>query len=531
MPGPQFPQRGGPPGPGQRRDGPPGRPGPTGPGGPGGGGASRGPSGSGGARLQRAVPRYLREAGEDHFRKAPPGHTFRLYFGGWTDRWELAKEEKFRVTNEVTPLDRGAKQTLSALRGRHLALAKGNEVFSREVTSSAPFTTGLGIEHPLENGFAFLDPYGLPYLPGSSVKGVVRRAAEELALFETDTHGWSIPALWWLFGFDATSAYVAPAGQDPKPIEEERERWREAFRSHVQKLAGQEEALLDEYIRLAFPPKNGREAPDPVERVLGWIPTGSKPAPELREIHTRGALEFWDVLPEPKDGKLRVDIMNPHYNHYYQEGQPPGDWGSPVPIFFLTLPAGTRFTFIARFRPPRNWPGLVRSHFETPVDGKPRWHGLLDSAFAFAFDWLGFGAKAAIGYGRMASQYHAPHVEQAAAPPSFAPSGSRDHQRGGPVGPQRGTTAPAPIATSWGTSPTGGVLRDLERRIAAIATARDIKSEADALSNELVRRRSHPDAPRLAAALWKAVGQRQWLADRLRRNSLFADLVKKGGAE
>ena len=531
MTGPQFTQRGGPPRPGQRRDGPPGRPGPGAPGGPAGGGTSRGDSGSGAARLQRAVPRYLREAGEDHFRKAPPGHTFRLYFGGWTDRWELAKDQKFRVTNDVTPLDRDVKQTLSAVRGRYRALAQGRDLFSREVTSSAPFTTGLGIEHPLENGFAFLDPYGLPYLPGSSVKGVVRRAAEELALFETDPHGWSIPALWWLFGFDATSAYVAPAGHDPKPIEEERARWREAFRSHVERLSGKEKDLLEAFVSLVFPPKNGRHEINPVQRVLGWIPTDSRSAPELREIHTRGALEFWDVLPEPSKDKLRVDIMNPHYNHYYQHGQPPGDWGSPVPIFFLTLPAGTCFTFIARFRPPRNWPEPVRTFFQTSKDDIPLWKSLVDAAFAFAFDWLGFGAKTAIGYGRMGSQRRGTDAEQTVARELSGPSGSA-RPVPAPVGLQPGT--PGPTATATAPAPTTaahGELSELERRIMAIGRAPDLRKEADELCNELARQRKHPDAPRLAAALWKAVAQRQWLADRLQRNPVFVDLMKKGGAE
>ena len=36
------------------------------------------------------------------------------------------------------------------------------------------------MEHPVENGFAFLSPYGLPYLAGSGVKGVLRSAAQEL---------------------------------------------------------------------------------------------------------------------------------------------------------------------------------------------------------------------------------------------------------------------------------------------------------------------------------------------------------------
>jgi CRISPR-associated protein Cmr6 len=39
-------------------------------------------------------------------------------------------------------------------------------------------TTGLGAEHPLENGFAFDYAIGVPYLSGSSVKGLCRAWAE-----------------------------------------------------------------------------------------------------------------------------------------------------------------------------------------------------------------------------------------------------------------------------------------------------------------------------------------------------------------
>jgi CRISPR-associated protein Cmr6 len=40
------------------------------------------------------------------------------------------------------------------------------------------FVTGLGREHPIENGFAWHHSLGVPYLPGSSVKGMVRAWVE-----------------------------------------------------------------------------------------------------------------------------------------------------------------------------------------------------------------------------------------------------------------------------------------------------------------------------------------------------------------
>lgn len=43
------------------------------------------------------------------------------------------------------------------------------------------FVTGLGRSHPVENGFAWHHTLGTPYLPGSSIKGMVRAWAEKQA--------------------------------------------------------------------------------------------------------------------------------------------------------------------------------------------------------------------------------------------------------------------------------------------------------------------------------------------------------------
>lgn len=40
--------------------------------------------------------------------------------------------------------------------------------------NTSRFVTGLGREHPLENGFAWHHTLGIPYLPGSSLKGMLR---------------------------------------------------------------------------------------------------------------------------------------------------------------------------------------------------------------------------------------------------------------------------------------------------------------------------------------------------------------------
>ncbi len=346
--------------------------------------------------MRAAVPNYV---GTD-FSKAPPGHRFRLYFEIWKDKgWDIESNGKKDAVGRV--LDMGpAVELVHALARR--AAETGAAAHHLDALSTAPFVTGMGMEHPLENGFAFLDPYGVPYLPGSSVKGVVRRAAEELALFEEDAKGWTLPAIWWLFGFDAKSGFFSGGGKDdPEPVRTERARWRRAYETakrsadfspHVDDPAPM---LLQAFHKLVDP--NGKIAGSP----LDFLHKLQENPPARNSVHTRGSLAFWDVIPLPGEGdaaNLRVDIMNPHYSHYYQKGEPPHDAGSPKPIFYLTVPAGWSFTFRVQLLPTGALPPWFT---ETSDDGRPRWQALLEAAFEHAFTWLGFGAKTSLGYGGM----------------------------------------------------------------------------------------------------------------------------------
>jgi CRISPR-associated protein Cmr6 len=51
-----------------------------------------------------------------------------------------------------------------------------------------------------------------------------------------------------------------------------------------------------------------------------------------------GSVIFFDAIPL-KVPKFQLDILNPHYPNYYRtQGQnPPADWDSPKPVFFLTV--------------------------------------------------------------------------------------------------------------------------------------------------------------------------------------------------
>ncbi len=350
-----------------------------------------------------AVPSYL---GQD-FSSASPGLRFGMYLPIWTNRAdqeqevnsraarksreafevqdllqakgmnaviaELCQRERNRLPGlwdkndfaarhawgKILPLTRNDKAAMKALAQRqaHTAQATSN-VFTLDAIATAPFTTGLGNEHPLENGFAFLNPYGLPYLPGSGIKGVLRQAARELAGGDWgDTHGWSEEKIHLL----------------------ERKGGKSIELSTIDALFGLESANGD-------------------------------------SDHVRGALSFWDAIPQIPGDSLAVDVMTPHQSHYYQKtnlpkcgsSTSPHDSGAPNPISFVTLPPGTGFAFHVRC----DQAHLTR--LAPDLAHEQRWQTLLTAAFEHAFEWLGFGAKTAVGYGAMQVNERARHQRQQA---------------------------------------------------------------------------------------------------------------------
>lgn len=349
-----------------------------------------------------AIPAYIPKDLKD----AAPGHRFQLYLEHWQgqngnifdpykksrpqgkDERATFDRECAGVLKDACPLPPSSLDALKGIRARQQALIDhyGTGGYRIATTSTAPFATGLGNEHPIENGFSFLTPYGLPYLAGSGVKGILRRAAEELA-FENETQrpeDWTWLAVWYLFGFegavDLGSLWDAqsPLGQ--------------AFARDVPKTSAQPD--IYPLIRTLFAgSKEGARFLDTqnqgAEQFLRACMTGKS----LRGgLQCRGALDFWDVFPNPAGGKLVVEIMTPHYGGYYQKDETPHDSGAPVPVSFLAVPAKSQFDFHVVCQPSR-----------LPESLKDEWRALLDRAFRHAFEWVGFGAKTSIGYGAMAA--------------------------------------------------------------------------------------------------------------------------------
>jgi CRISPR-associated protein Cmr6 len=278
-----------------------------------------------------AIPGYFPKDLKD----AAPGHRFQLYLEHWQgsngnpfdpykksrpqgkDERAVFDRECAGVLKDLCPLPLSSVEALKSICTRQQALHThyGPNAYRISTTSTAPFATGLGNEHPIENGFAFLTPYGLPYLAGSGVKGILRRSMQELQHDGED--GFTSEAIDALFGLETVNQ-----------------------------------------------PNDAQ----------------------------RGALDFWDVFPNPAGGKLVVEIMTPHFGGYYQKDETPHDSGSPIPVSFLAVPAKSQFDFHVVCQPSR-----------LPAALQAQWRKLLDRAFQHAFEWVGFGAKTSVGYGAMAA--------------------------------------------------------------------------------------------------------------------------------
>jgi|Deesub1362B_J571_1020462.scaffolds.fasta_scaffold00378_18 CRISPR-associated protein Cmr6 len=314
------------------------------------------------------IPKYI-PSGE--VKNTPPGHRFLLYFN--------SDAEKLGALKDVCLLNEKDRRLIKSLIERQEAMAESipeAQRFSITMKTTAPLATGLGNPHPVENGFAFMTPYGLPYLSGFSVKGVMRKAAEELALFSNSE--WNIPLVWVLFGYDSESVYMKEPRGMPEPLQREVKRWKEAFNKWMGQETGQD--ILREWIKMYSIDDVKQTTKEIVEKI------------KSKDIHWQGLLCFWDAFFALEKDGLAVDIINPHYKDYYEDKGSPHEAGQPTPVFFLTIPPGTELTFYCTMLP-----RLERTQLSEKIRN---WQSLLQEAFERAGS-IGFGAKTSVGYGLM----------------------------------------------------------------------------------------------------------------------------------
>ena len=107
------------------------------------------------------------------------GLWFERYFSGYEPEFDKVNQESrshWLRQFEIKAAGRSSDLQAKADKIGQLALSQGGQV--RQYESTGPFVTGLGNPHPLENGFLWHPTLGVPYLPGSAAKGLVRALVE-----------------------------------------------------------------------------------------------------------------------------------------------------------------------------------------------------------------------------------------------------------------------------------------------------------------------------------------------------------------
>ncbi len=102
------------------------------------------------------------------------------FYDAFNADWSVDEEGKRGWIDRTVRLGIcGDAEQLTSLLNRQnkLCLALGGSTADLETT--APLVTGMGLSHPVENGFTFHPTLGTPYLPASGIKGVLRAWVEE----------------------------------------------------------------------------------------------------------------------------------------------------------------------------------------------------------------------------------------------------------------------------------------------------------------------------------------------------------------
>jgi CRISPR-associated protein Cmr6 len=254
------------------------------------------------------------------------------------------KNKSLEVINIINNLrSKISKSTNEALQIANLNMRK---FASKKIIlqTSSPLIVGLGLTSVLETSMKLHHVYGVPYLPSSAVKGVLR--AYKM---------WEL-AEWDLEFFRALELAITRVyDKCEKPGKEFKE-----------KLNQLKENDLKSEERLLIKKRN-----DILTKECEFLTLLSIFGSQTK----KGSLITLDAYPEKFNG-FDIDIMNSHYPEYYQGDKPPADWQNPNPIKFLVIPEDTTFNF----------------YFLNPYTD-------LENDIRNALRTFGIGAKTAIGYG------------------------------------------------------------------------------------------------------------------------------------
>lgn len=116
------------------------------------------------------------------------GLWYDRFFNHYDKDWQVPKDEKGKLAwvNTVTNSPVGDEAALAQAVERQATICEAVSGEIRVLQSDWHFVTGMGNNHPVENGFAWHHTLGVPYLTGAAVKGMVRAWCEVWQDFDKD---------------------------------------------------------------------------------------------------------------------------------------------------------------------------------------------------------------------------------------------------------------------------------------------------------------------------------------------------------
>ncbi|MEO0200375.1 MAG: type III-B CRISPR module RAMP protein Cmr6 [candidate division WOR-3 bacterium] len=240
----------------------------------------------------------------------------------------------------LKPIERTENQVL-ALQNQDYKV-----VFNKSLKTAYRLVVGLGSTHVLETSLTLHHIFGIPYIPGTALKGVVRMVS------------------FW-------------------------------------EIAKEEKKLEDLQKQLYEGKLSSSENEDRIKHKLLFGTQGFKGLLVF--------LDAYPEISENEE-IFELDIMNVHYKSYYGDSSgktPPGDWENPNPITFLTVKKGIPFRFYVlfdEFRAKRiledkDIPEKHKGMLEGWINNPDNLENLLKGWIESALKEFGVGAKTRLGYG------------------------------------------------------------------------------------------------------------------------------------
>jgi len=270
-----------------------------------------------------------------------------------------AKSEVYKnFKNSINKNREAIEQLLNIINTRQ----KNISDYSFKLKTKSRLIVGLGSGSVLEVSIKLHHIYGIPYIPSSAIKGVLR--AFKLLEF-VDWNKYKFSMISEIVENYSFNNFEKLKDKVIKNLNEDNELKKKYIKEDVEK----DELVSIKADLLKFVEDLKEEKIKDIVNIFG-------------NQQQKGNFIILDAYPE-KLPSFEKDIMNVHYPNYYAGEEPPTDNQNPNPIIFLTIKKETNFNF----------------YFKNSEIYKKIFEKDIKEDLKNAFETIGIGAKTALGYG------------------------------------------------------------------------------------------------------------------------------------